>query len=108
MAVKKNFNDGNFSWQDVFDTQEALDTGILGYATAGTLTETNTDKFRDTKDSLTSDVQTKDLGSMLNMQGNIGAQEGIDAYRRRKLDQAKLSKQQGTGQSQSILGGSNS
>lgn len=108
MAIKKSFNDGNFNWNDVLDTQDALDKGILGSTTAGKMKSTTTNKLLIGPNDVTSatyDIQAnKDtLGSLLSL-GGVDASTGIAAYKKRKLEQTNLANQ-GVGQSQSILGG---
>lgn len=110
MAVKTNWNNQKtVSWDDVFDTQEALDAGILGSVTAGTQTDitSNTGFFGvgASRNETTKGYKAGagDFGSMLDIDG-MSASVGIAANKDRKLKQ-KQTKDQGNGLSQSILGG---
>lgn len=110
MAVKTNWNNQKqVSWDDVFDTQEALDAGILGSVTSGYQTDitSNTGFFGvgASRNETTKGYQANagDFGSMLDIDG-MSAATGIAANKERKLEQKKT-KAQGKGVSQSILGG---
>ncbi len=111
MAVKNNFNNGNFTWEDVFNTQDALDNGILGSVAAGTTTTKKTLPWyeRSGSDSTTStanfSANASNFGSMLSMNNGMDASTGIAAYKKRRNEQTLL-KSQGVGNTQSILGGS--
>ena len=102
MAVKKNLMNG-YSYQDLFDTQDALDSGDLSSVNAGTKSWRVQQSFLGVKGNAaggtgpqTANAST--LGSIL------GQTEAIGAYKKRKQEQQGLAKQ-GVGQSQSILGG---
>ncbi len=115
MAVKKpkdNFSNGKFTWEEIFDTQDALDNGILGSVTAGTISQKSSDeKFlgmninaADGYAAKAYDANSSDFGSMVSIGGQSGA-DGILSYKKRRSDQIKT-RNQGVGTSQSILGGS--
>ena len=110
MAVKKNVNKGPISWEDVFDTQEALDSGILGSVTAGTETKVSSNTgfygVGSSRSETSGDYQANkdDFGSMLILDG-MSASTAIDANKKRKKEQEKT-RQAGFGGTQSILGGS--
>lgn len=102
MAVKKTLMDG-YTYQDMFDTQDALDSGDLKQVQAGTKTWSAQQSFLGIKGSKAggtgawmADAST--LGSIL------GQTDAIAAYKKRKLEQQKMA-QAGVGSQQSILGG---
>jgi len=110
MAVKTNWNNQKtVNWDDVFDTQEALDSGILGSVTAGTQTDitSNTGFFGvgASRNETTGGYKANknDFGSMLEIDG-VDASVGIAANKARKKEQSN-ERAQGKGLSQSILGG---
>ena len=112
MAVRKSLM-GGYTYKDLFDTQEALDTGILGQTSIGTLTtkpkrdkgflglgfgaerQGEVDRRATTRDIM---VGADALGLELNQEGPIAAN------RKRRLEQQKMA-QAGIGTQQSILGG---
>lgn len=98
MAVRKNLID--YTYQDLFDTQEAMDTGMLNQVQAGTKSWSKEGSFFTHGASGTSPLMaTKDtLGSIL------GQTDAIAAFKKRKLEQQKMA-QAGVGTQQSILGG---
>lgn len=105
MAVKKSLL-GGYTYQDLFDTQEALDTGKLKDVEAAVEVTTHTQedpifgiglKSWETRRNVY--ASKDDLGSIL------GQTEAIAANKKRKEEQ-KIKAQQGFGTAQSILGGS--
>lgn len=106
MAVKKSLMDG-YTYKDLFDTQDALDSGSLGQVQYGTETRSGTSLHRGLfkmigiggGDKTTNLMANKDnLGSLL------GQTDAIAAFKKRKLEQQKMA-QAGVGAQQSILGG---
>ena len=102
MAVKKTLMDG-YTYQDMFDTQEALDSGLLNQVQAGTKTWSSQQSFAGIKGNKAGGTSAwmadKDtFGSIL------GQTDAIAAFKKRKLEQQKMA-QAGVGTQQSILGG---
>lgn len=106
MAVKKKLLD--YTYEDLFDTQEALDTGILNQVNVGTYTTTTSGskgflgfgKGRPKTSEPMDLMANKDnLGSLL------GLSDAIAANKKRKQEQLKVSSQAGLTGQQSILGG---
>ena len=109
MAVKKNLLEGTISYKDLFDTQDALDTGILNSVTAGSITKsgrTAGTPFKNAEDySNTTDITAnkENFGSVL--QGlNPDMGNALGAYKKRRLEQTNAARS-GSGIAQSVLGG---
>lgn len=96
-----------YTYQDLFDTQDALDTGILNQVKYGTQTRTGSDPFRKMFQAIgiPGGSATKDLMANKDTLGSmLGQSDAIAAYKKRKLEQQKMA-QAGVGVQQSILGG---
>lgn len=92
-----------YTYQDMFDTQEALDSGLLNSVNAGNKAWSVQSSFMGIKGAkaggsgpITATADT--LGSVL------GQTDAIAAFKKRKLEQQKMA-QAGVGTQQSILGG---
>lgn len=102
MAVKKILADGH-SYQDLFDTQDALDQGILGSVDVGTKSWSAQQSFAGIKGSKAGGTSrwmagASDLGTIL------GQADAIAANKKRKKEQ-NMAGANGFGGSNSILGG---
>lgn len=98
MAAKKRLID--YTYEDLFDTQDALDVGTMKEVQAGTQSWSKEGSFFTHGASGTSPLMANkdNLGSIL------GQTDSIAAYKKRKLEQQKMA-QAGIGTQQSILGG---
>lgn len=104
MAVKKRLADG-YTYEDLFDTQEALDKGILGSVAAGTTTtyERGTGFFN--KNEVSGEGRVSDwMGNKDTLGTILGKTDAIAANKKRKKEQT-LTGASGFGSSNSILGG---
>ena len=108
MAVKKSLLNG-YTYQDLFDTQEALDTGILGGVKYGT--ETTSTRMEspigsiNISNRLFGGPTTTDLYANKENLGAVTNQSDAIAANKKRKEEQKLKAQQGFGTSQSILGG---
>lgn len=104
MAVRKNFN-GGYSYQDLFDAQDALDEGKIKDLKVGDIvTKTVLPWYK--RDGSVYTEETSPLMANKNNLGSIlGQEKEIGSYKDTMAQRQKLLKQ-GSGMSQSILGGS--
>lgn len=106
MAVKKNLK--NSTIEDVYDTQNALDTGILGSVAVPTKTTTpqkTTGIFGEAEGYQNNVTNTVDFYNKDTLGSILGMTDPINQDRRRRKAQEVLGKQ-GFGVQSSILGGS--
>lgn len=104
MAVKKRLEDG-YSYEDLFDTQEALDNGILGAVSAGTVTTYERGTGFLNKGDISGDGKVSDwMANKSNFASILGKTDAIAANKKRKKEQT-LTGASGFGSSNSILGG---
>lgn len=118
MAVKNNFKNG-YSYADIYDTQDALDKGILGSVSVPTTTtETTTEKGgwqnmnrSNTTSSSADELFNNDPNFNKDKAGNgytfgsiLGMTDAINANRKKRTEQDKTAGQ-GFGLQSSILGG---
>lgn len=107
MAVKQNFLKYGYNYNDLYDTQDALDAGEISNVKVGTYASA-----RVNKDALgLTGQKTVGGGDIIANKDNLGTllgrgmDESIAAYKKKKLEQQGIASQ-GLGRSQSILGGS--
>lgn len=99
-----------YTFQDLFDTQDALDNGLLNSVEVGTITKTKKNKGflgfgADRPEDVAKTAQTSPWMADANSLGSIlGQTDAIAAFKKRKLEQQKMA-QAGVGTQQSILGG---
>jgi len=104
MAVRKRLEDG-YSYEDLFDTQEALDEGILGSVAAGTTTTYERGTGFLNKGDISGSGRVSDWMANKSTFGTIlGKTDAIAANKKRKKEQT-LTGASGFGSSNSILGG---
>ena len=105
MAVKKKLLDG-YTYEDLFDTQEALDSGLLNQVSAGTTTtyQKGTGWLNKNEISGGSGVKSDWMANKDTLGSILGQTDAIAANRKRRLEQQKMA-QAGVGTQQSILGG---
>jgi hypothetical protein len=101
MAVRKSLL-GGYTYQDMFDTQDALDAGTLSSAVTGTFDVKTAGKgFL----GLATDTNTYNQSANKNTLGSqLGQTESILGYKKRKLEQEQA-RNRGSNTQQSILGG---
>lgn len=104
MAVKKILADG-YSYEDLFDTQEALDSGSIASSRAGTTTTNSVGKGWLNKGDISGEGTTTGLYANKDTLGSIlGMTDAIAANKKRKKEQT-MTGNAGFGASNSILGG---
>jgi hypothetical protein len=106
MAVKKSLMDG-YSYKDLFDTQDALDSGELNQTQYGTETRSGSSLHRGLFKMIGiggGDKTTNLMANKENLGSLLGKSDAISAYKKRKDEQLKTG-QQGFGAQSSILGG---
>ncbi len=103
MAVKKTLMDG-YTYQDMFDTQEALDSGLLNQVSAGTTTTYKKGTGWLNKNEISGGSKSDWMANKDTLGSILGQTEAIAANRKRRLEQQKMA-QAGVGTQQSILGG---
>lgn len=108
MAVKKNFQNGSslLNYKDIYDTQDALDSGILGSANIST-TKQYTDgsnNFFSLNSKRTRDITFNENATSDTLGSLLGQSEILNSYKKKKQEQTDAAKK-GISTSQSILGG---
>ena len=107
MAVKKNLADP-YTIEDIYDTQNALDKGILGSVNVPTTTTTTHTEKGGWQNMNRSDTTTQqnpiDPYGKDNFGSILGMTDAINANRKKRAEQDKTAGQ-GFGLSSSILGG---
>jgi hypothetical protein len=97
---------GGYTYQDLFDTQEALDTGLLKQVQAGTQSwsKTGSGIFGTSLGASTAGGTRSIMAGAGDLGSILGQSDAIAAFKKRKVEQQKTA-QQGFGIQQSILGG---
>lgn len=93
-----------YTYQDLFDTQDALDSGLLDSVNAGTITTTRDIPWYKRDGASSTNTTTNLLANKDNLGSILGKSDAISAYKKRKVEQQKMT-QAGVGAQQSILGG---
>ena len=103
MAVRKSLL-GGYTYEDLFDTQAALDTGALDKSLVAQKTSQDQLSFLGIKGNKSTPYNTNTFGNSENLGSLLGQTDAIAANKKRKLEQQKMA-QNGYGVQQSILGG---
>jgi hypothetical protein len=105
MAVKKSLLSGSYSLNDLYDTQNALDSGAINKVETGTKSWSAQQSFLGIKGKSVGGTSSI-LGDKDNFASLLSTNDSLSvgAYKKRKSEQTNL-RSQGVGQSQSVLSG---
>lgn len=103
MAVKSILSNG-YTMNDLFDTYDALQSGSLNQTQVGTQINRKPIPWYKRSGRSYDETSSPIMAGQDNLGSLLGKSEELNAYKKRKQEQANTA-QQGAGRTQSILGG---